>query len=458
MWQEFSNGDKPKDDMQWVADGMMAGSLIWTANGCYDRKKAADLSGVGWIIFCKTTGQQLMGSFWERSTTASSFRAEMLDLCMLHLLARAISEHYAIRRWIAKMCCDNKRALTLSSHHNRRIRPSAKCADIRRNFKATKQMYQGGFQYIHVYGHMDQHLLWTQLSLTQQLNCMSDTLAKQAVSSAIIEGYNNGHTQLLPREDVVLLVRGDKITGDISGPLRFHASKAVARMYHIHQRKKGKWTQAQFKEVGWDHLHLALNSKADNYKIWRSKQTSGFCGTRVQVGLYSREEYPDERCPNCGARETDAHLMRCPDKDRTRLLVNTVEDLEKWMETDGKTDPENIYWVPKYLLMRDDKPFSQLGYMSEKMCVLAESQDKIGWQNFTEGYISAQFYNIQHFHLSMSGGYLNRLDWTKQFISKILQITHAQWIYRNIFLHDKQQGYLRHKRSEDLLQEILELS
>ncbi len=242
--------------------------------------------------------------------------------------------------------------------------------------------------------------MWTQLNLTQQLNCVCDTLAKQAVSSVIIESYNKGHTQILPREDVALLVWGDKITSDISGLLRFHASKAVARKYHIHQRKKGKWTQVQFEEVDWDHLHLALNSKADNYKIWRSKQTSGFCGTRVQVGLYSREEYPDERCPNCGTRETDVHLMRCPDEDRTRLLINTVEDLEKWMETGGKTDPEIIYWVPKYLLMRDDKPFSQLGYMSEKMRVLAESQDKIGWQNFTEGYISAQFYNIQHFRLA----------------------------------------------------------
>jgi hypothetical protein len=57
MWQEISNGDKPKDDMQWVADGMMAGTLIWTTDGSYDRKKAADLSGVGWIIFCKATGQ-----------------------------------------------------------------------------------------------------------------------------------------------------------------------------------------------------------------------------------------------------------------------------------------------------------------------------------------------------------------------------------------------------------------
>jgi hypothetical protein len=185
-------------------------------------------------------------------------------------------------------------------------------------------MYQGGFKYVHVYGHMDQHLSWSQHSLTQQLNCVCNTLAKQAVTRAIIEGYNNGHAQLLPREDVTLIVWGDKVTGNISGQLRFHASKAVALKYHIHQRKKGKWTHEQFNEVDWEHLNLALKSKADNYKIWRSKQTSGFCGSRVQVGLYSGKMYPDERCPNCGTREIDAHLMRCLNEDRTCLLIETV--------------------------------------------------------------------------------------------------------------------------------------
>jgi hypothetical protein len=62
---------------------------------------------------------------------------------------------------------------------------------------------------------MDQYLSWTQLSLTQQLNCVCDTLAKQVVTNAIIEGYNHVLTQILPREDVALFTWGDKITGDI---------------------------------------------------------------------------------------------------------------------------------------------------------------------------------------------------------------------------------------------------
>jgi hypothetical protein len=211
MWRNIDNSDTLKDDMQWVTDRMLADTLIWTTDGTYDRKQAADLSGVGWIIFCKATGRQITGSFWEQSIIASSFQAEMLGLCALYLLARAITEHYNLSRWSAMMCCDNKRALLLLSHHKGRIRLSAKCADIGRCFKATKQTYQGGFKYIHVYGHMDQHLPWSQLNLTQQLNCVCNSLAKQAVTKAIINGYQEGQAQLLPQEDIALIVWGDKV-------------------------------------------------------------------------------------------------------------------------------------------------------------------------------------------------------------------------------------------------------
>jgi hypothetical protein len=47
MWRNISNGNKPKHEIQWVAEGMTVGTLIWTTDGSYDRKKAADLLGVG---------------------------------------------------------------------------------------------------------------------------------------------------------------------------------------------------------------------------------------------------------------------------------------------------------------------------------------------------------------------------------------------------------------------------
>ncbi len=139
--------------------------LIWVTDGSYDRKKARDLSGVGWIIFCTRTGLRLKGTFWEKSAGANWYCAEMLGLCALHLLAQAVAEFYKVDKWAAILCCNNKHALELSSHHRRRIRPSAKCADIHQNLRAIKQSFTGNFKYIHVYDHMDRYLKWDQLTL-----------------------------------------------------------------------------------------------------------------------------------------------------------------------------------------------------------------------------------------------------------------------------------------------------
>jgi hypothetical protein len=138
--------------------------------------------------------------------------------------------------------------------------------------------------------------------------------------------------------------------------------------------------------------------------------THWFCGTRVQVGKYSGPECPDEKCPNCGWREAAEHILICPDKDRTRLLVETTDDLSNWLNQENLTDIELTYWIPKYILMRGEKPFASLSAMSPRIKALAISQDKIGWRDFMEGCISTHFYFVKHYHLALSGSYLNGTD------------------------------------------------
>jgi hypothetical protein len=146
--------------------------------------------------------------------------------------------------------------------------------------------------------------------------------------------------------------------------------------------------------------------------------------------------------------------MLCPDNGRTKLLGENIANLTAWMSRDDQTDPEILYWIPKYILMRGDRPLLAMGFMSPQFKVLAASQDLIGWREFMEGHTSTHFYVIQSFHLSMSSSYLNGEDWTKQFISKLLQIMHAQWIFCNISLHDKTHGYLCNKKADKILQII----
>ena len=313
-------------------------------------------------------------------------------------------------------------------------------------------MFTGRFKYQHVSGHMDKILSWHQLSIVQQLNCVCDTTAKNAVQRANMSGTFNSPTRLLPREDASVVIWGNKITNDVSQPICFHASKEIAKRILTEIMK---WPKERFEEGDWEHLNLALSSKSDMYKLWRSKQHSGFCGTRIQVGRYSGLECPDERCPSCGSRESAAHILVCPNKDRTRLLTETTDELGDWLNQENLTDLELAYWIPKYILMRGDKPFAALGAMSPRMRALAVSQDKIGWWNFMEGCISTHFYFIQHYHLALSGSILNGADWTKILILKLLHITHSQWIYRNFALHDQRNGYL-HNKSLDAVRAVID--
>jgi hypothetical protein len=108
--------------------------------------------------------------------------------------------------------------------------------------------------------------------------------------------------------------------------------------------------------------------------------------------------------------------------------------------------------------MRGDKPFADMGAMTPRMKALAQSQDKIGYYNFMEGNISIHFYEIQNFHLAMSSSFINGADWAKQFISKILHITHFQWIFHNFSLHDNRNGDLHKKKAEDIALELESLA
>jgi hypothetical protein len=231
----------------------------------------------------------------------------------------------------------------------------------------------------------------------------------------------------------------------------------MTRQY-LGNRKKNSWPNECFDKVDLEHLDLALKNKPDMYKIWRSKQNLGFCGTRVQVGLYLGKSLPDERCPNYGRWEMAVHLLIRSNKDRTQLLIDNTDKLGQWLERDDITDPELAYWIPKYILMRGNKPFGDMGAMSTGMKALAQSQDNIGYRNIMEGYILIHFYEIQNFYLAMSSSFLNGANWAKQFILKLLHITHSQWIFRNISLHDRINGYLHKKKSEEIVLELESLA
>ncbi len=140
-------------------------------------------------------------------------------------------------------------------------------------------------------------------------------------------------TQLLPKEDVALVIWGTKITGGISPHLRFHASKEVARRY-LTSCSKDKWSNDRFDTVDWEHLDLALKNKQDMYRIWWSKQHSasaaqGFRWDHTQVIPF----------PMRDAQTADVeslHLILC--SARTQAVLNCwARTLQIWRHGCRKT-------------------------------------------------------------------------------------------------------------------------
>ena len=157
------------------------------------------------------------------------------------------------------------------------------------------------------------------------------------------------------------------MTSELEKPIRFEVGRQQAEQFLINE--KG-WSEEHSKEVDCPHLDNTTEKKPDIYKLWLSKQQTGFCGTRVQVGYYSGQIDGNVGYPNCEECETAAHLCLCPNEDRTRLLVEMADDLERWLIKDYKICSEIAYWLPKYILYRGTKKFAELGAMSPIMKVL----------------------------------------------------------------------------------------
>ena len=62
---------------------------------------------------------------------------------------------------------------------------------------------------------------------------------------------------------------------------------------------------------------------------------------------------------------------------------------------------------------------------------------------FLEGRITKEMRLLQNFHCTASPCHMNGAEWVKHFISRLLYISHGQWVLRNFTLHDQTRGYLR---------------
>ena len=94
--------------------------------------------------------------------------------------------------------------------------------------------------------------------------------------------------------------------------------------------------------------------------------------------------------------------------------------------------------------------------LSSRYREMASAQDTIGWRRFMEGMISKKLVCLYAEHRDLMGEGLTTERWASQLVVRLLEVTHGQWIYRNIQVHDEKCGMLRTAEKERIQADIEE--
>lgn len=93
---------------------------------------------------------------------------------------------------------------------------------------------------------------------------------------------------------------------------------------------------------------------------------------------------------------------------------------------------------------------------ADGMVRMASSQDEIGRRRFMEGMVSWLLIDVQQDYFAMQGSSWKLQKWASRLVVRLLEITHPQWLYWNVVVHDTVSGQLAITQKQDIEAQILE--
>ena len=114
-----------------------------------------------------------------------------------------------------------------------------------------------------------------------------------------------------------------------------------------------------------------------------------------------------------------------------------------------ETDPELAGIISEFVHERGSESMVTICFgRPSRFNALVRLQNVIGWQIFLEGMVLMGIATLQQQHLQVSGSRMSIDRSMTGLIIKLLEITHGQWMYRNVMVHDSKKVTLVTKRKE----------
>ena len=256
-------------------------------------------------------------------------------------------------------------------------------------------------EYEWVQSHQDKYKLWSELTIEQQLNCVCDTLAKSAVTRSLQPAHIRTTTLRLPCESAAVVISGIKQTSDVATEARFALGFKEAEKFYTTPigtiNDRGRRSR---------HGGLGWSKNAFHAVDWRALDAT----LDKKPQMY--KQWLAKQCSGfCGTQHMVAHW------DPTR---------------DGLCPDCNNPERASHLNLCPDADRTRLLHS------MADNLEK--W-------------------LSNNHGHPDLIYWLPRYIKLrgTRQLSDFP-MFRNVSLHDSQQGYIRAKQRQEVLAEIDQLS
>ena len=431
----------------WLIESIRAGSCLAVTDGSYIKEISTELCSCGFVLECQEGRGRIIGSFPEKSKDACAYRGELLGLLAVHLLLLAANKLESDLEGKVEVVSDCLGALSrIESLPENRIPSGCKHSDVLKVIMIHCKKLTFECTYTHVDAHQDERKAYAELVRKSQLNCCMDSLAKKVIW--LLKGEELPIQEALPLEPVAVFVGGEKMTSGSEDNIRFWCHRQVAKEAFANSKVKGP-NNEQFEEIHWRSCYGALVKAPRMFQVWACKQVMGVAGTNEMQARYTPGH--DKRCPSCSnAIETCSHVLTCEEEGRVDLLHKSIDLLEEWCE-DNDTDEDLQEVLIAYARGRGGRSVQEIISTRNVSYVrLARSMDSIGWRRFMEGMISKEIVRIQSHYLEGSESRMTIRKWAEGLVIKLLEVTHGQWLYRNVHVHDFKTGDLASKRKEEL--------
>jgi predicted RNA-binding Zn-ribbon protein involved in translation (DUF1610 family) len=387
----------------------------------------------------------------EKSENADNYRAEILGELAVQLVLQAASQNRASPCAPVRLDCDNDGVVKHGNKPRRKLKEKQAQSDILRCFKHQVDHNPFHSEFHWVASHQDKHKTWDQLTLREQINVIVDRLAGLGLIAEIAnDEYISSN---FPFEQIRVTTDGKKVTGSLKKAFNRAWSYKTAKVFFHEKHIVNKY---DFDLIWWEGVEAEMSAFPQLFRSFVTKQVSKFCGTNRQLARINASV--ENVCPSCGQNdEGSKHITRCQDEGRQQMLKHSVKELDDWMIT-TPVDAHLRTMINRFLLAQDSKTMKEcVSGQSTILHTLAEVHDRLGWDNFVEGRISVLFLEAVKPELA---GRLSRLTperWCRTLVSKLLQLTHKQWLFRNSHVHYNKLEGLTSQQHEQIFDKVKEM-